>query len=474
MNQEVELKLELSPEAAEVFVKSALVPAQSSKARLRATYFDTPDRQLRAHGYTLRIRRSGKERVQTVKATGGDGGAGLFARAEWEMPVDDDVPVIDTRTPVAALLRGDASAIEPVFHVNVERRTWDLLQDGATVELVLDRGSIVAGERQAPVCEIELELAAGEPAALFAVARKIGETAPVRPGVAAKSERGYRLLEAAPPSFKAEPVALKPGARTHEAFQAVGHACLRHYRLNEAILLDQYDPRALHQARVAVRRMRSLLSIFKPVLDQGDAGRFKEDLRWLAGLLGEARDLDVLSVSGADERLEEARLKVQAKVREALMSDRVRTLLIDLLEWLTLGTAVAIRDEPAEDFAARRIEHLYRQVAKGGRGMEKLSDEARHEVRKSAKKLRYASEFFAALFAQGKKGRRRHEKFIDALQGLQDDLGALNDLVSMPEILAAHDLPHQPERGVKKRKKKLVGAAAAAHEDLVDARRFWR
>ena len=485
VTQEVELKLELPREAVDAFLQSPILPQESDRADLRSIYFDTPGRQLHAEGLSLRIRRSGKERIQTVKADDGDGGGGLFARAEWEMKVPKDVPVIDTRTPVAALLGDEVAAIEPAFAVKVERQSWLLDQDGDRIEMVLDQGLVEAGERQAPICEIELERKAGEAAALFRLARKIDAMVPVRLGVVAKSERGYQLLDAARPAFKAEPVRLAPGTRTDAAFQAIARACLRHYRLNEALLLDHYDPLALHQARVAVRRLRSALTIFKPILAEADRTRFNGELRWLAGVLGEARDLDVLAEKTDEgdlhESIEAARSRAQAQVIETLKTHRVRGLMLDLLEWLTLGAgqvegeALARREEPASAFAARRLAHFRRRVVKDGRHMKRLDDHGRHEVRKDAKKLRYASEFFASLFVQ-KKQRRRHGRFIAALEGLQDDLGALNDLVSTPDILAQHGL--QDEAGTlgkgAKGKKRLIAAAADAHDDLADARRFWR
>ena len=485
LEQEIELKLDLSGDAAAVFTQSEFLPAKSNRAQLHAIYFDTPNRQLHAEGLSLRIRRSGAKRIQTVKADDGQGGAGLFARAEWEMKVTDDVPVIDTRTPVAAILGDDVAAIAPAFEVAVERQTWLVSEGRDRIELVLDQGLIHAGERQAPICEIELERKAGEAAALFQLARHIEAAVPVRLGVTAKAERGYQLLEAARAAFKAEPVRLRRGMRADEAFQAVARACMRHYRLNEALLLDHYDPQALHQARVAIRRLRSALTIFKPLLAEPDVVRFQGELRWLAGVLGEARNLDVL-IEKTDEGalrdgIEAAQSKVHADVIEALQIHRVRGLLLDMAEWLTLGAGQvdadgqAVRQEDAERFAARRLRKFYRRVAKGGRRMAKLDDEARHEIRKDAKKLRYASEFFAGLFVD-KRRRRRHATFIDALADLQDDLGALNDLVSTPGILARHALADESGAliGDGKRKKALVRAAAAAHGELVDAKRFWR
>ncbi|EZP70776.1 Ceramide glucosyltransferase [Sphingomonas paucimobilis] len=479
MNEEVELKLELPRDAVEAFERSALIPGEGDRAELNAIYFDTPGSALRALGYSLRIRRSGGKRIQTVKADHGESGGGLFARGEWEMPVKDDQPVIDTRTPLPSALGDAAGLIAPAFHVDVERRTWMVEEQGARAEMVLDKGVVRAGDREAPVCEIELELKEGEASALFALARRIEAAAPVRLGIEAKSERGYRLLGAAPASFKAEPVTLKPGSSPQEAFRTIARACLRHYRLNENLLLDHYDPQALHQARVAVRRLRSALTLFKPILPDQNAVRFQDELRWLARELGEARDLDVLIDSIAPgplhDRIEAARQQAHADILKMLESRRVRSLMIDFAEWLTLNAAPSGGGESAKAFAAERLRHFYRWVVKHGRDMAELDDEHRHAVRKKAKKLRYASEFFASLFSEGKKDRKRHADFIKALEALQDRLGALNDMASMAGLLAKHgvDAGEQAVEPAGKDKKKLIKAAAKAHDKLADARPFW-
>lgn len=479
MKREVELKLELAPDAADAFGLLAFLPADSDVAHLHAIYFDTADRDLAGRGMSLRIRQADGARVQTVKDDG-KGGAGLFARAEWEMPVADDVPVLDARTPVAALLGEAVHAIEPAFHVDVERRRWIVEQDGAVIELVLDRGQASAGDRQAAICEVELELKSGAPDALFLLARRIDAEIPVRPGVLTKAERGYRLRDAVAASVKAEPVALDPSMTAEEAFSRIAGSCLRHYRLNEALLLDHYDARALHQARVAVRRLRSAFWLFMPMLEKADVARFQGELKWLAAMLGEARNLDVLADRAEEgelrDRLDAVRTEAHGRVRQWLESARVRALLIDLVEWLTLGTGQAEgeRAEPAVEFAARRLQRLHKRIAKEGAHLAKLTDEARHEVRKDAKKLRYASEFFAGLFA-GRRQRRRQAKFITALEEVQTGLGELNDLVAAPGLLAHYGL--NGEHGMQarpKKKRKLIAEAADAHEQLVEAPRFWR
>src|SRR3546814_20934933 len=121
----------------------------------------------------------------------GASAAGLFVRSEWERAVKDDRPILDDTTPIRALLGGAADDMVPAFEVRIARRTWIVSEGGATIELVLDRGEAVAGDRKSPICEIELELKAGAPAALFAPARRLHTVAPVRLGLHHKAATGH-------------------------------------------------------------------------------------------------------------------------------------------------------------------------------------------------------------------------------------------------------------------------------------------
>src|SRR3546814_19293009 len=101
----------------------------------------------------------------------------------------------------------------------MERRTWIISEGGATIELVLDSGEVVAGERTSPICEIELELKQGDPGALFAFARRIDAVAPARLGVQSKDERGYPLTGHAPTLVQAELVKLAAGMTGADTFR---------------------------------------------------------------------------------------------------------------------------------------------------------------------------------------------------------------------------------------------------------------
>ena len=483
MAHEIELKLELTREAADAVAASELLVGRPETAQQRSIYFDTPERTLSKAGLSLRIRRSGRKRIQTIKADGASA-AGLFARSEWERPVKGDTPILDDSTPIQALLGDIADAIIPVFEVQVQRHTWIIGEGDSTIELVLDRGEVVAGERQSLFCEIELELKHGDPAALFALARKIDAVAPVRLGVLTKAERGFRLFGPTTRMAKAEPVMLAADMTAAQAFRHIVHSCVRQFRLNEALLLTDRDPGALHQARVALRRLRSAFSIFKPIVG-GAGANLREELRWLASELGDARNLDVLLERARPGSLyvllATAREAAYDRVSDAFSSLRVRGLMFDLAEW-TAGNAWlgasgsdAGGNRPAREFAITALNRFRRKVKKKGRHLTDADDEARHEVRKDAKKLRYAAEFFASLF-EHKREKRRYKRFVAALEALQDQLGALNDLATAPDVLeklGVSDNPDAPRVLNKGEKEKLLKDAADAHEDLFDTKRFW-
>ncbi len=487
MMQEVELKLVLTADAADQVARELPSDDATRTTMLEAIYFDTPEQTLRGHGASLRIRRAGDTRIQTIKIDPAKG-AGLFSRPEWERPVTDDRPRLDDTTPVFALLDGTTERLAPAFTVSVERRSWEISENGAEIELVLDRGMVRVGERQSPVCEVEIELKRGDPIALFTLARRIADMVPLRLGVVTKSERGYGLTGPVRRAFKAEPVSLDGGATTIEALRTVIGACLRHYRLNETILLETRAPEALHQARVALRRTRAALGLFKRVLGREQTAHFRSELRWLAQTLGQARDLDVLADMAAAklgagdvfDRIEAARGLAYDEVDVALKSSRVRAVMLDLTQWLAVGdwstadAPRAVREAPASAFAAAALRKRRKALRIDAPSLALLTDDERHAIRKDAKTLRYATEFFADLFADAVQ-QKRQTKFVSTLETLQDRLGTLNDAATVPTILARLGIEDSEAALVDDRKHaKRLDRAAAAHSALLDRKAFWR
>ncbi|MFN8684008.1 CYTH and CHAD domain-containing protein [Paracoccus sp. P2] len=489
-----ELMLEIAPDAAEALRASDLLPGEPAVLPVRATYFDTPDRDLATAGFTLSLTEGEGEgegesegetaRVQTVRATGST--ADLFVLPEWRQPVAGDRPVLDERTPLCTLPPAKIAEIGPLFGLRLRRQLWTLSWQGADIELALDRGEVTAADRRSARCELRLALRDGAPAALYALARRLDEIAPLRLGVLTEADHGFRLLGPVLHMHKAAPVALHRDMVAAEGFRAIGAACLRQFRLNEP-LVDPANPEAVHQARVALRRLRSAFAIFRPMLQDETGPRLNRETRWLAGVLGEARDLDVLRMRCRPEalraRLEPARMAAYDQARGMLESRRARLLMLDLAEYLAIGpwtmqpSGAEIRGLPLREYASAALDRLRRKVKKDGIGLADVDDETRHELRKDAKKLRYAAEFFAPLYAE-KRRRRRAARFLAALEALQDRMGALNDLAAAPALVERLGLAGDPAAaailGTDRDKRNLIEAAAEAHEAFVDAKRFWR
>src|SRR4030095_2944759 len=189
---------------------------------------------------------------------------------EWEAPVQALQPDLEAiaNSPLSELIKPHQFRhLIPVFRTDVERMTWAVGAGGAKIELTYDAGTVEAGAESVPIHELELELKEGDVGALFAVARTIARRIPVRLGVQSKSDRGFALAQgkkAGP--VKAVPAELPEDASIGDGFAAIATACLTHFRMNEPLLIQGRDPEALHQLRVAIRRLRTALWLFRPVV----------------------------------------------------------------------------------------------------------------------------------------------------------------------------------------------------------------
>lgn len=510
--KEIELKLAADgPDLLALRKHPRLKGSSPAKDSLDSVYYDTSDGRLRKAGYVLRVRKTTEGYVQTAKAAGD----GLLERPEWECPVEGPEPDRQAlkETPLAEVL-GRKAKLSPLFTVAVERRSYQVEQGSSRIEVALDEGRITRpdGKRASDsvsIGEVELELKEGSVADLFALAHEIGTDVPFRLGVRTKAERGFALVDGeAERVRKAEPVPLSEDKSAADAFRAVAHACLRHMRLNEDIVLDHREPGALHQTRVAIRRLRSAFSLFGDLVADERTETMRANLKRLSAPLGLARNLDVFlmrtlpaererhpdegGLLGLEKHLEAQRTEAYEAVRTTLTSDEWRRFVLDLVAWINAGPWLTAggekearrREQPASAFAFKVLEKRRRQVKKRGRDLGSLNVEERHEVRIAAKKLRYGAEFFAGLYT-GKKAAKRHRAFLAALEDLQDGLGDLNDIATGHEILgelsgteagagSALFAAGMTAADIEARTRKLVASAAAAHETLIDVRPFWR
>jgi len=474
MGAEIELKLDVSAAGAVDLVNCEWLGVGGKVRRLASTYFDTPDEQLRKHGLVLRIRRDRRRLTQTVKRREG-AAAGLFTRGEWEVPVHGFAPVMDERTPLPDAIGSDVRVLAPMFAVEIDRTSRIVDHGASRIEVAVDRGRAHALDRASEFVELELELIDGNPRDLFALARRIDNVASVRIGVLSKSDRGFRLVGPIGTAIKAGKPALEAEWSPVTACSAIMAECMRHYRANEALLLLERSGEALHQARVALRRLRSAHAVFAPLLRDPRSARLDLAVRQLSRVLGAARDLDVVWSAAGEEAqamLQPLREQGWRDVGKAIGAAWTRHLFLDLAEWGQFGewreadATAELRNTPLRNFAGAALDRRLRQVRRHGHHLPDLPDDARHALRKDVKKLRYAAEFFAPLYRDGT-AKQRRKAFTASLERLQGALGKLNDHVVEQALLGAMAPDRRSERT------ELLLRASDARHGLLDCKPFW-
>lgn len=232
--------------------------------------------------------------------------------------------------------------------------------------------------------------------------------------------------------------------------------------------------------------------MFRRLVADEQLGHFRTALRSAAALMGEARDLDVFLGRRSDSIGRPARKALKAqreaaydRVAELLNGAEFRALMLDFVAWVAAGPWTRaqgpepmLRELPAAELAGKILDRFWKRVRRGGRILAELPEEARHEVRIEAKKLRYATEFFAGLYEGPKKSVRR-ETFLAALERLQGELGDLNDLATgraLTEKLSEQAglvLRPEPAEHVDAAPQ-LVAAAGRAVAELDAIKPFWR
>lgn len=183
------------------------VEQQIEPQPLANTYYDTPQLLLNQRKVALRLREHKGHYIQTLKTKGQSVG-GLHQRGEWEWEVSEPRLYPELLAGTAFPAEVSVAELAPLFRTDFERTTV-LLQRGATcIELALDEGWVMAGEHQAPILEVELELKQGGVTELFELAQELAREVPVWLSDISKAERGYRLGSAL--ISQSEPKALLP------------------------------------------------------------------------------------------------------------------------------------------------------------------------------------------------------------------------------------------------------------------------
>lgn len=291
---------------------------------------------------------------------------------------------------------------------------------------------------------------------LFAAAGALADTLPVFPVLSDGFARVCGDASAAPDApVRAGHVDLSSASNPHDALIAIGSSVARHWFGNEAGARVGVDPEYVHQMRVALRRLKTLLKTFPRWADVPWQRTIVPELGWLGALLGQARDLDVFvdttlaSLAAADiepaawstlrARAVARRDEARAQVREALCTRRYAALSLAWLKWLAMQRYTkgppAMIDKSLADYAAKCVRKHYARLVKKP-GLTELTPVERHRCRIEAKRLRYTLEFFASLASR--KTRRTVSKQLGRIQSV---LGDGNDMTSALRFLEALDVP---------------------------------
>lgn len=303
MQKETEIKLRVSRETLDALRDHPLLKKRNKsgwqESELFNQYYDTPARDLARARVALRLRRDGEQFIQTLKSRG-HSVAGLSERNEWDWYLDKaklDLKKLDDQCWPAALADLDKKQLKPIFTTDFNRQraeiAWGRGKAKVVVEAALDFGKVIAGDQEEEICELELELRQGEPAALLELAAELAADLPLMPCDISKAERGYRLFDPASYSVQADAQKLLPETPLDGAFAALAWALLGnsqrlaeqyryngHWRLLQDWLQQLVDLRALLGSlglavpRASTRELRdtldALLADWQPRLEQGE------------------------------------------------------------------------------------------------------------------------------------------------------------------------------------------------------------
>lgn len=412
---------------------------EGGRLALKATYYDTPDLRLARNNVTLRHRT-------------GEGGP----RWTLKLPVSGSGPSVRDEIEVA----GPAGAIPeslcdltigwvrdsellPITTLRTDRKVRLLLgaEGEELAEVVDDTVSVMEGRRLASrFREIEVERRAISDETLSAVARRLAESGAIA------GEFTPKVIRALGPRARAAgdlPPPIEVGPE-HPAADAIGSAvregAARLIGNDLGVRRREYD--AVHQMRVACRRMRSDLRTFSPLVEQEWATSLRAELSWLAGVLGGPRDLEVMrerltatavrdplapmdmdAVARMDAELAERERRLLAELDEALRSVRYRRLLDQVLAAARSPEVTpTARGEPSSEALPPLVAVTWDALERKGRKLTPVApDDKWHRVRILAKRARYASEAVAPSLGDGA------VRFAKAAQRVQTVLGEHQD-----------------------------------------------
>ncbi|SMD14807.1 CYTH and CHAD domain-containing protein [Kibdelosporangium aridum] len=403
--REVERKYEAAPDAD--LPELAGATAEPRHETLDAVYYDTEDLRLIRGGLTLRRREGGEDEGWHLKVPVGED-----TRDEIHLPLNGkEKPPKQFTDLTLGYTRG--AALQPVARITTERTIWEL--SGA--ELTDDRVTATRPDAE-PMVWRELEVE-GDPAVLDRAEE------PLRTAGFQRSSLPSKLARA----LDTKPSRVEPGKRAGKTVVAYAAKQIEKIRYYDILVRQDVDD-SVHQMRVATRRLRSALRVYRKIVSSGD---LDAELQWLGKELSAARDLEVqserltkavselpveLAVGPVQAQLVRYFSPEQAKARKDVLRTLRSKRYLQLLDQLDAWLAAPPLTKKASRKAAKELpKHTAKASDKVGT---RLDAGEIHRARKAAKRLRYGLE------VQGSdKARKRAKAFTKLAGEYQDSVVAL-------------------------------------------------
>lgn len=479
------LRFSLDPADIGLLTQHPLLNTPPKRRRVHQTRFDTPEYKLAGLGLTVDETRILRKTTLTVRDA-------AEAGHEWSAPTTpgsfDFATLIDTPD-IAEQLTQEAGTLIPLYTIDASQRSWSVQIRSAQVDVILEDGILATGanesQRSTRLCELELRLNHGQKAALYGVARLLSRQLRLHPIRESLPQRALTFRNGdSPRPVKAKRIKIDPKSSVISVFKHLAWQCLDQLQANEDGVFSPANVEFIHQARVALRRLRTALRLFNTELPPGFSDKWSQAWRDVGEQLGNARNWDVfcsemLPAIAADlgehpdiqhlrEFAQQKRDIAHAETQQWLRGRRYSLTMIAFCE------AILILPDHQEvrisNFADKALKRRHKRFCRGAAIAHTLNGDERHEVRIDLKKLRYTLDFFESLYPQ-----KQLQSFLGALAETQELLGHMNDLVTGEMLLALRpgDLFDLPVAWARGRMNAYLEMLPSAMKPVLDARTPW-
>jgi inorganic triphosphatase YgiF len=453
---DLQLLLDLSPDMVLPFKQADLLTESAQRRpvtrKLRQVFWDTADFRLGRAGMAIAVQSAGQKRSQLLRNIKEPPVGGRILHQQ-DSPLSGEtldltrLALLPGGDPAVAM-RVTADMLVPVFALDLTRTIWQVTFGDSLLVVTLDLGTIESAAGSAEFRQIALAASSGPAQALYEFVQRLQRTVPAAFATHDPAQQGYRLVAGADwwPGNRNGTAQLLPSMSVREGILAIGRAATAALRANVQALETNLDPEKIHETRVAIRRLRSALSVFRAALPPFSRRALARDLGALASRLGHARELDVFlaetlaplsQANGEESGLRSLRLTASVmrqnsadSARQAVTAPDFATLSCRLAAWFDAGIwpdqpsaeAALLLDQPFADYAGALLRKHHRNLLAAGHGLRDPQAAELHALRIQAKKLRYTAEFVRSLYPA-----RPARRYIAALKAIQDILGTIND-----------------------------------------------